>query len=77
MDNKFILIKSDERGYTVKYVPKITTIQEIEAYMNENMSGANTWKVFGDLIWFYRSPYLCEEKDEEDEDENAEDEDCE
>lgn len=68
--NKFIVVSAEERGIKVKFEPSITKTHEIEAFMNTQLSGVNTWKCFGDLIWFYCDPNLCDEDEDEDEEDS-------
>ena len=73
--NKFIIVSVEERGIKVKFEPSITTTNEIEEFMKKELAGTNTWKCFGDLLWFYRSPYLVDEDEDEDEDSDYESDD--
>jgi hypothetical protein len=78
MANKFIIVKVEECGVLVKFVPSITTKDEIYNYMINELSGVNRWKAFGDNIWFFKQ-YGYDKygipTDENSDDENADSDD--
>lgn len=74
-NSKFTITEVKERGIMVKFDPKNTTTNEIEAFMIKELAGTNDWKCFGDILWFYRNPNLEDEDEEDEEDSDYEDSD--
>lgn len=73
--NKFIISDVGTHGITVKFVPKITSVNEIEEFMRKELSGVNTWKCFGETLYFYIDRNLMTNDELEEEEFGSDDED--
>jgi hypothetical protein len=63
---KYEFVKSSRMGITYKMTdPKNTTQMDIQVFCNQLTINGLTWKVFGDLLFFYRGNNICEDEDEE------------